>query len=79
MWTHYPSQSFASEIAAPTICAMESAQSTIASPPQMWTAADLARAGLDLRQLCVEYAAVGECPRGRACCWVHCRLDTGCE
>lgn len=45
-------------------------------PDKMWTAVDLEKAGMDLRQLCVEYAAVGVCPRGRACAWVHCRLDT---
>jgi hypothetical protein len=38
---------------------------------QVPTLQDVAAAGFDVNAICVEFAAIGSCPRGDSCRWVH--------
>jgi len=42
--------------------------------PEAWTLQDLKAARADMRQICIEFAAVGCCPRGDACGYIHCTV-----
>jgi hypothetical protein len=57
--------------AAETVAAMEEWYAYEQPVPTM---AELQMYGYDLSQICVEFAATENCPRGPACRWIHCTV-----
>jgi len=41
---------------------------------EAWTVQDLKAARADMSQICIEFAAIGCCPRGDACGFIHCNV-----
>lgn len=37
-------------------------------------ASEVAWMGVDMKNICIQFAATGFCPRGEMCRWIHCYL-----